>query len=513
MKRDLFGQMPARLVLAAAAGFVAAAGFAPVALAGTAAVGFLALAYLVMRAGSALEAACLGWLWGTGYFAAGLSWTFHSMNAYGAIPAVMAGAAVVLLGAALGLFPAAAALACRLIRAPKILSCALVFPALWVVSEWLRGVALGGFGWLTLGYAFTDAVFGSWAPVGGVYAVSAVLVFAACAMVAFLQVPKEQSLIRAALALWVGALVIGSIALGNQSWSEPAGRLEVRVVQADLPLVVRPRRGDDARRLERVSAMSSREAMGAKGLDLIVWPESVYLQPLERLPLEAAVPASVAQKTGATVLFNGFSEPQRYKFYNSTWMAEPGSSVPKAVYAKRHLVPFGEFVPAGFRWFVDMMGIPMADQSRGQLPGSPVRIAGTDVALTVCYENMFGEELREWWSFSSPGLVLNQSNLGWFNDPAAVQFTQMSRMRAKETARPVLQAMMGGYSALINPNGEFDRLIDKGAQNFDLTVVAYKGEATPFVQYGNAPLLALMVLFILIGLGAGMRAAAAARKA
>jgi apolipoprotein N-acyltransferase len=118
---------------------------------------------------------------------------------------------------------------------------------------------------------------------------------------------------------------------------------------------------------------------------------------------------------------------------------------------------------------------------------------------------MFGEELRDWWTFSSPGLILNQSNLGWFSDPAAVQFTQMSRMRARETARPVLQAMMGGYSALIRPDGEFDRVVGKGAQNLDLTVQAYGGQPTPFVRMGNAPLLALMLLFVLLGIGARFR--------
>ncbi len=504
-RRDPLGQRSVRLALAACAGFIAAAGFAPVSLAGAAAVGFLALVYLLSRSGSVLESALMGWFWGIAYFSVGLSWTYHSMHVYGGVPAVLAAAAVVLLGAALALFPMGAAFLTRLIGAPAAVSSAFVFPALWVIGEWLRGVALGGFGWLSLGYAFTEAVFGAWAPVGGVYLVSAVLVFAAGAMIAFMEISKERSLLRAAFALWLGALMIGSVALGDVSWSKPEGKLEVRVVQPDLPLVVIARPGDDARRLPRLAAMSERAAMGGKGLDLIVWPESVYVQPLERLAAEALEPVRVAEKTGTSVVFNAFAEPSRGKFYNAIWIAQPEGLRLANVYAKRHLVPFGEFVPAGFRWFVDRLGIPMVDQQRGALPKSPVRVAGVDLALTVCYENMFGEELRDWWTFSSPGLILNQSNLGWFSDPAAVQFTQMSRMRARETARPVLQAMMGGYSALIRPDGEFDRVVGKGAQNLDLTVQAYGGQPTPFVRMGNAPLLALMLLFVLLGIGARFR--------
>jgi apolipoprotein N-acyltransferase len=510
-RRNPLEQPLTRLAISAAAGFIASAGFAPVSLAGAAAVGFIGLAYLLTLAKSSLESALLGWIWGVAYFSSGLSWTFHSMHVHGGVPAVLAAAGVLLLGAALALFPAGAALLTRLIRAPRVVSCAIVFPALWVIGEWLRGVALGGFGWLSLGYAFTEAVFGSWAPVGGVYAVTAVLAFSGCAMVAFLMVPKEASLTRAGLALWLGALVIGSIALGNLTWSEPGQKLEVRVVQPDLPLVVRARPGDDARRLPRLAAMSERSAMGERGLDLIVWPESVYVQPMERLAMEALQAQRVAKKTGAAVLFNAFSEPKRSTFYNAVWLAEPDGARPRTIYAKRHLVPFGEFVPAGFRWFVDLLGIPMVDQRPGEIPQDPVRVAGVDLALTVCYENMFGEEIRDWWSFSQPGIILNQSNLGWFSDPAAVQFTQMSRMRARETARPVLQAMMTGYSALIRPDGELDRVVDKGAQNLDLTVRAYRGEATPFVRYGNAPLLVLML--VLLGLGLGCRLWSLRRRA
>ena len=505
--RNALEQPLTRLAIAAAAGFIASAGFAPVSLAGAAAVGFIALAYLLTQAKGAAESALAGWLWGVAYFSAGLSWTFHSMHVYGGVPAVLAALGVLLLGAALAIFPAGAALLCALIRAPRIVSCALVFPALWVIGEWLRGVAIGGFGWLSLGYAFTEAVFGSWAPVGGVYTVSAVLVFAGSAMVAFLMVPKEQSLTRAGLALWLGALVIGSVALGNVTWSEPGKRLEVRVVQPDLPLVIAARPGEDARRLMRLAAMSERSAIGGKGLDLIVWPESVYAQPLERLVLEAREPQRIAEKMGATVLFSAFSEPLKNQFYNAVWVARPEEAAARVVYAKRHLVPFGEYVPAGFRWFVDQLGIPMADQQPGEIAQAPVRVAGVDLALSVCYENMFGEEIRDWWSLSRPGIILNQSNLGWFSDPAAVQFTQMNRMRARETARPVLQAMMGGYSALILPDGEFDRVVDKGAQNMDLTVQAYEGEATPFVRYGNAPLLALMLVFLGLGLASRLLAA------
>jgi apolipoprotein N-acyltransferase len=160
------------------------------------------------------------------------------------------------------------------------------------------------------------------------------------------------------------------------------------------------------------------------------------------------------------------------------------------------LVPFGEFVPTGFRWFVDALGIPMADQLRGPVGGDSFDVAGIQAAGGICYENMFGEELRHAWDKANPGFILNTANLGWFTDAVLPQFTAMSAMRARETARPLIQAVQNAHSALIGPDGKTQRLASKGAQNLDMTVVTATGSPTPFVRYGHWALIGLLVVLL-----------------
>ena len=149
-------------------------------------------------------------------------------------------------------------------------------------------------------------------------------------------------------------------------------------------------------------------------------------------------------------------------------------------------MPFGEFVPYGFRWLVDALAVPMADQVPGARPTSPVTMAGIQGAVGICYENIFPSELADWFDVGNPALIIYSANLGWFSDVSVRQFSQMSRMRAREAARPVLQVLNNAGSALFDPTGTELRRAGFGAQNLDATVRLFSGSPTPFMQYGFA---------------------------
>ena len=123
--------------------------------------------------------------------------------------------------------------------------------------------------------------------------------------------------------------------------------------------------------------------------------------------------------------------------------------------------------------------------------------------------SMFGEELRHAWDKANPGFILNTANLGWFTDAVLPQFTAMSAMRARETARPFLQAVQNAHSALIGPDGQIQRMAGKGAQNLDLTMTTMTGEATPFVRFGHWPVIALVLMLLA---AAGWQTRNAARR-
>ena len=174
-------------------------------------------------------------------------------------------------------------------------------------------------------------------------------------------------------------------------------------------------------------------------------------------------------------------------------------------YDKTHLVPFGEFVPFGFRWFVDMLGIPMADQTPGRAWQKPWRVADQWVLPNICYEDLFGEEIAHQMAQSHKAgepvasILLNMSNLAWFDDSLALpQHLQIARMRVLELARPMLRATNTGVTAIIEPGGKVVQQLPNLQQGeLRATVQGFQG-MTPYAQFGNRIMLLLAGLALLV---------------
>lgn len=458
----------------------------------------LAVLFLVtVQPGSKKEGFLFGWLWGIVFFSVGLRWCYGSLHDHGQLSMMLSVTAIVLLGAVLACFIGCVTGITRVLPVSRRLKLIVLLPVLWSIFELLRGVEPAGFGWLSVGYAYSSDFFGAWAPIAGVYGVGfAVVLTVGFAVELLFPHEDKKPWLKTVDAIVLGALAMVTLVLNDVSYSEPGSRLEVRLVQPDLPVAMSYTQSTAVKRIDRAVAMSSRSAMG-KQLDLIVWPESTIATPLRNgLDVPALAAVDVAAKTGASVVFNAFYREGPGRYYNGMWMAADKNKPAQLFYRKHHLVPFGEFVPAGFRWFVDALGIPMADQLRGPVGGEPFEVSGVSGAAGICYENMFGEELRHAWDQANPSFILNTANLGWFSEAVLPQFTGMSAMRARETARPLIQAVQNAHSALIGPDGKIERLASAGAQNMDLTLVTATGKPTPFVRFGLWPLIGLLVLLM-----------------
>jgi apolipoprotein N-acyltransferase len=197
------------------------------------------------------------------------------------------------------------------------------------------------------------------------------------------------------------------------------------------------------------------------------------------------------------LIFGVFIEDPPGHYFNSAVGIAPGAPDLRR-YSKRHLVPFGEFIPIGFRWFVDRMQMPIGDQQRGRADQRPMELAGQQIAVNICYEDLFGEEIIQAWHAGSspPTILLNLSNLAWFDDSWALpQHLQISRMRALETQHPMLRATNTGATAIINSRGVVaGALPTRTAGALEGLVQGFAG-TTPFIRFGNAPaLLACAVL-------------------
>lgn len=488
------------------AGAIGSGAFAPLEFWPLIIVSLASLFALIVAARSWKGAAVIGWLWGLAYFALGLSWLYRSISVYGGLAAPLAVGGILLFAAGLALVPAAVAGIGRILPASPTMRAACVLPALWTLGELVRGEWLLAFGWLSTGYAMVDTEFAGWAPVAGIYAVTLVGAWLSGLVVVFLM-PKARNSIgpRSIAAMTAGVIAVVSHSVDfDIVWSKPDARIEVRLIQPDLPVVMKITQKELAERVDRVETMSMRAPMG-KALDLIIWPEGLYPVPYQRLPQELALaPERVAQAMGATVLFNAFDEPAPKTFYNALWAVSPDGALYQ-VYAKHRLVPLGEYVPEGLHWAMRLLRIPMSDQRAAPIATSPVRVAGAQTALQICYEVMFGDDLRQAWGEGTPGLVINTANLGWFGDAAAGQFTQMTRMRAKETARTVLQSLNNAQTAVIGPDGNIERLAGAGAQTLDATIRTSVGSPGSFVKYGHKLAAIAALLLLALGLTVGWK--------
>jgi apolipoprotein N-acyltransferase len=484
--------MLARAALAALFGAAHAFAFAPFGLPWLQWLALAGLFALALPLARPRDAALAGFAFGLGWFGVGVSWVYVSMHVYGEMPALLAAAATAAFCAFLALYPALALwLGTRLV-AGAALRALLLLPAAWAGTEWLRGLLLTGFPWLASGYAHTDGPLAGFAPVVGVHGVTLAAALVAGGIALIARQPRRQVLAPAAL---VAALLAGGQALRAIEWTAPAGEpIRVRLLQGNVPQNLKFADGGMALS-EAAYLPLLRDAAQA---DLVVLPESVLPLPLSYLPEPTLQALAEVPRSGAALIFGIFIEEPRGHYYNSAVGLAPGGTSQR--YSKRHLVPFGEFIPWGFRWFVDLMRMPIGDQQRGDRYQPPMQLAGQRIAVNICYEDLFGAEIRQAWRdpAQAPTLLLNLSNLGWFDDSLALpQHLQISRMRALETGRPVLRATNTGATAIIDARG---RVV---AQLPYLTRGVLSGEVqghdgdTPYLRFGDLPVLAMIGALLL----------------
>jgi apolipoprotein N-acyltransferase len=155
-------------------------------------------------------------------------------------------------------------------------------------------------------------------------------------------------------------------------------------------------------------------------------------------------------------------------------------------YDKHHLVPFGEFIPTGFRWFTQLMNIPLGDFNRGPVGPAPFAVRGERIGANICYEDLFGEELAARFEddATAPTIFANISNIGWFGDTIAIdQHLQISRMRALEFERPMLCATNTGATVVIDHHGRVTHSLPRFTQGVLEGAVQGRTGLTPFAWW------------------------------
>jgi apolipoprotein N-acyltransferase len=458
------------------------------------------LFWLSLRQTRIRDSALLACAYGTGWLGAAIWWLYVSMHDYGGLPGWMAALAVVLLAVFLSGFPALALTGeawFRLRRGVRReVSLLLVLPALWMLSEWLRGWVLTGFPWAATGYAHTDSPLAGYAPLLGVYGLGWLAALLASALLAL----RQRRLLVLPIAFVLGAGVL----LQQVDWTHAHGKpISVRLLQGNVPQEMKfdPSQTRDTLNLYR-------DMITASPADLVATPETALPILLQRLPADFVQSlVGYTSASGSAVLF-GIPAADISQHYANSVIGLGPSAPPASAYRydKHHLVPFGEFVPPGARWFIDMMHIPLGDFSSGGLAQPPFAVRDQQVMPNICYEDLFGEEIASTIRHAivdgrpQPTILLNVSNIAWFGDTIALpQHLQISRMRALEVRRPMLRATNTGVTAVISPHGKvLDQLKPYTRGILSATVQGQSGW-TPYSLYGN-----WLVVALALGLLAGV---------
>ncbi len=477
-------------------GATAVLGFAPFFLFPLPLVSLAALVRL-WRDAAPRRAALLGFAFGAGYFLAGVSWVYVSMHVFGGMPLLLAGLAAFLFCCGLALFPAGAGYLFARLRRHRLWPDALMAAAAWTLADWLRGWLLTGFPWLAFGYAQTPpSPLAGYAPLLGVYGVG----FAAAliAVLAGLTFHRRAQWLPAGIAIAV--LLAAGAGLNTVRWTQPSGKpLSVSLLQGNIEQSLKWR----PERLQQSLDTYLRLAR-AHPAQLVVLPETALPLMLDQLPGDYAegLLRTVPDGQGG-VLFGIAAQDARGRYFNSAVGLAPEGL---QTYSKRHLVPFGEFTPPAFAWTLAMLRIPMSSFTPGEARQPPISLAGEKVAVNICYEDVFGEEIIQ--ALPEATLLVNLSNTAWFGDSLAQpQHLQIAQMRALETGRAMLRATNTGMTAIVSPQGVVERVLPPFVEGALIAEVSGYSGATPYVRWGNAAALLLAALGLLAPL-AGLRRSA-----
>ncbi len=468
-------------------------GFAPFYLFPVPAITIALLLYFWRKSTTPLQAALFGFCFGMGMFGAGVTWIYVSLHEFGAMPISIAVFFLIILCAYLSLFATLTGWVLRKLNIETPLLWSLLAATLWVLFEWLRGVLFTGFPWLAVGYSQApSSPLAGYSAVGGVYGVSLILIFSAALISLFFE--KKLRTWRNVVPLSV-IWIIG-FGLQHISWTEPQGEpVTVSLLQGNISQEMKWKPEHVIHTMDRYAKLVNKS-----NSRLIIAPEISLPLARDEVPSNYLTQLSThAKQNNGDILIGMVETSDRSDdYYNS--MFSFGASA-EQIYRKHHLVPFGEFMPLKpvFGWVINVLKIPLSDFSRGGSDQRPMSLAGQSVAINICYEDVFGEELIN--QLPQATLLANVSNDAWFGRSIGPhQHLQISQMRALETGRYMLRATNTGVSAIINERG----VVLQKAEVFTTTtlnglVQGFTG-TTPYVRFGNSLVLGFIGLSLIIGL-------------
>ncbi len=473
-----------KFVLPILLGALAVLGFAPFYIFPASIISVAGIAYLWLKADTPKAAWILGCSYGFGLYGFGIYWIYICLHTFGGMPWWFAGFATACLCGFMAIFVGLIGYLSKKFSMPW-----LSVPILWGLSDWMRSWIFTGFPWLTLGYSqMPHSPLAGFMPIIGVYGVSVLTALIACLLTAIFVYVRQKSepiKVRNAIAA-ITLLLVTGLMLKAIEWTTPIGKpISVALIQGNIP------------QLEKWSPETAQSTIDAyinmveqSKAQLIVLPETAL--PVIASQLDASVTQSLnehARRNQGGIIVGVVEQDDSTNEYFNSALCFGCPLV--ASYRKNHLVPFGEFIPLKqvFGWiYRDWLNMPLSDLSRGGNTQGHMKIVSQKIAMNICYEDVFGEEIAS--NNKSSTLMINISNDAWYGQSiAAYQHLQFSQARALETGRMMLRATNTGATAAIDPHGYVLAHAPHDTKiTLDVTAQGYTG-STPYVRLGNWPFI------------------------
>ena len=425
--------------------------------------------------------------YGVGLFGTGVSWVYISIRVHGGESAILAFLLTALFVLLLAMvFAAPFSLFGHLRRAGRGWQLA-AFPAFWVLVEWFRGWVFTGFPWLYLGNGVIDTWLAGWAPVGGVLLLSLIASATGTVLVALTVSKTAKSALAVAgiIAIWLAGLPLREV-----EWTEKrTEQLSLAMIQPALT----PGQKWSNDLLYDILMLLRNQSAPYWGKDLIIWPESAIPTPPQDIEPFIDFLDERAVESGTT-LITGIPLRDDGRYYNSVILLGED----EGQYAKRHLVPFGEYLPFDslLRGIIKFFNRPMSSFSPGADDQPLLTTRGLAIAAAICYEIVYQDLVSA--SAAGADMILTLSNDVWFGDSIGPhQHLQMARLRAIENAKPVVRSTNDGISAIIDHRGQITLTLPQFARTSGSGEVTPRSGHTPFNLWGSWPVVGVCLALLL----------------
>lgn len=463
-------------LLAIISGAVLVLAFAPFGYYLIAELSLIALLFTWHQAKSPKQAFWFGGLYGLAFFGCGVHWIYISIHDFGHAPIPIAVLILAIMVAYLSLYTAITGYLLKKFSKYNRLTYIIIFPVLWTSLEWVRGWLISGFPWLFLGYGHIYSAISSWATVFGVYGVSFVIAQTAGAIFCIYLYRKKITPVLLFITLIATLWGLGYY-LNKLNWTKTINKpIQVSLIQGNISL---EQKWDETQLLNILNTYIdiTKQNFSSK---IIVWPEAAIPAFHHNISAHLIKLTKLAEKHNTTILSGiMFQDSNTEDFYNGIIAFGANSGR----YHKRHLVPFGEYMPLKslLSWLRHYLDIPMSGFSSGSDKQLQILIQKTPIAPFVCYEIAYPNLVLDY--IPQAGLLITVCDDSWFGESiAAAQHLEIAQMRSLEVGRYQLLTTSTGITAIIDAKGKVLSQLPKFKLGILTDNVSLLSGTTPWVK-------------------------------